>query len=381
MVHQQMQVNIKKSGLSLPFKSNQLGRPHAVVFKQRALNNITRFVNKTNKLGYEFRPHFKTHQSREIGRWFKKAGVTGITVSSVEMAQYFSDDGWDDITIAFPFFPGQIDLVNKISENCTLRLIVTDIEITRWLAEHLNNSVDIMLEIDAGYDRSGIDINDKSLISETIGFINESDNLKFSGFYIHDGATYKVNSTQEIKSIISRDLQAFDLLKKEYPDVKYCLGDTPSCSLLNNFGPVNELSPGNFIFYDLMQYKIGSCSSDDIAMLVKAPVAQIKMDEDQIIIHGGAAHLSKDYIFEDDKPVYGKPVYFDKDQKLKLVEESSVIALSQEHGIISGAEALVPYINDDNSIWICPVHSCLTANLFSVYHTDENNKISKRILS
>jgi len=376
-----MQVNIKNSGLTLPFNSNQLERPRAVVLKQRALNNITRLLSKTNKYGYEFRPHFKTHQSREIGRWFKKAGVNGITVSSVEMAKYFADDGWDDITIAFPFFPGQIDLVNNISENCTLRLLVTNIEITKWLANHVTNHVDVMLEIDAGYDRSGISINDKSQIGEIIVLINESENLNFSGFYIHDGATYKVNSTQEIKNIISRDLEAFNNLKKEYPDVKYCLGDTPSCSLLDDFGPVNELSPGNFIFYDLMQYKIGSCSLDDIAMLVKAPVAQIKTDEDQIIIHGGAAHLSKDYILEDDKPIYGKPVYFDKEQKIKLVDESSVIALSQEHGIISGAQALIPYINEDNSIWICPVHSCLTANLFSVYHSDENTTISKRILS
>ena len=49
-----------------------------------------------------FRPHFKTHQSVKTGEWFREAGVTAITVSSVSMAQKFADAGWDDITIAFP---------------------------------------------------------------------------------------------------------------------------------------------------------------------------------------------------------------------------------------------------------------------------------------
>ena len=33
-----------------------------------------------------FRPHFKTHQSAEIGSWFRDFGVTRITVSSRESA-------------------------------------------------------------------------------------------------------------------------------------------------------------------------------------------------------------------------------------------------------------------------------------------------------
>ena len=62
-------------------------------------------VDRAAAADVDFRPHFKTHRSREVGRWFRDFGVAAITVSSVDMAQYFSNDGWDDITIAFPAVP------------------------------------------------------------------------------------------------------------------------------------------------------------------------------------------------------------------------------------------------------------------------------------
>lgn len=40
----------------------------------------------THKAG--FRPHFKTHQSLEIGSGFKETGIKKITVSSFTMAYY-----------------------------------------------------------------------------------------------------------------------------------------------------------------------------------------------------------------------------------------------------------------------------------------------------
>ena len=61
-----------------------------------------------NKNNLVLRPHFKTHQSIEIGNWFKEKGVTSITVSSIKMAEFFSSE-WDDITIAFPLNILEID--------------------------------------------------------------------------------------------------------------------------------------------------------------------------------------------------------------------------------------------------------------------------------
>ena len=46
-------------------------------------------ARKAKDNGLIFRPHFKTHQSIEIGEWFRESGVNKITVSSLTMANYF----------------------------------------------------------------------------------------------------------------------------------------------------------------------------------------------------------------------------------------------------------------------------------------------------
>ena len=54
--------------------------PELILDKNIVLKNISIMKNKSDKSGVIFRPHFKTHQSVEIGKWFRQLGVTKITV-------------------------------------------------------------------------------------------------------------------------------------------------------------------------------------------------------------------------------------------------------------------------------------------------------------
>ncbi|RMG79679.1 MAG: alanine racemase, partial [Bacteroidetes bacterium] len=74
--------------------------------------NIRRMVGKARKNGVRLRPHFKTHQSAEIGEWFRAEGVSQIAVSSLVMAEYFAGAGWSDITVAFPVNILEIETIN-----------------------------------------------------------------------------------------------------------------------------------------------------------------------------------------------------------------------------------------------------------------------------
>ena len=91
----------------------QIVGPTLVISRSRAQNNIGQMAAKAEKSGVIFRPHFKTHQSSEIGNWFRKYGVRHITVSSAQMAEYFAQHGWTDITIAFPVNILEIEKLRK----------------------------------------------------------------------------------------------------------------------------------------------------------------------------------------------------------------------------------------------------------------------------
>src|SRR6476620_10300974 len=90
----------------------QITRPTLLLDEARCRRNIERMASKARRSNVRFRPHFKTHQSAQIGEWFREAGVNAITVSSVKMAEYFASHGWDDITIAFPANWREIEAIN-----------------------------------------------------------------------------------------------------------------------------------------------------------------------------------------------------------------------------------------------------------------------------
>jgi D-serine deaminase-like pyridoxal phosphate-dependent protein len=355
-------------------------RPILLLDSARCKNNIKTMADKCRKSSCQFRPHFKTHQSIEIGRWFRDCGVNGITVSTPEMAAYFAEDGWDDITIGFPFYRFQLKSIKKLQESASLRLFIHDESDLIFLNSELDKPLSFYIELDNGYKRSGISPSDRSAIDSIIETAKSLNRVHFHGFYMHDGRTYQARSASDIHKIIEPDIQLMKQMKAAYPDAAISMGDTPSASALPSFEFLDECTAGNFVFYDWMQYKIGSCSLDDIALFHILPVAQAFPVENRAICHGGAVHCSKDYITDEDgSKNYGQLVFIDSNGSVKILD-GKLESLSQEHGMLSLS---TPWdkMNLNDRVCIVPVHSCLTANLYDRYHTTDGRIIKKRILS
>ena len=109
-------------------------KPTLLLDKGKALQNINCMADKAKRNSIRFRPHFKTHQSAQIGEWFREFGVNAITVSSVEMAMYFAQHGWKDITIAFPVNILEIDNINKLASSIQLNLLVESEQTVAFLS-------------------------------------------------------------------------------------------------------------------------------------------------------------------------------------------------------------------------------------------------------
>ncbi len=68
---------------------SQITRPTLLLDETRCRRNIQRMADKARANHVRFRPHFKTHQSAQIGAWFREYGVEVITVSSVEVVRFY----------------------------------------------------------------------------------------------------------------------------------------------------------------------------------------------------------------------------------------------------------------------------------------------------
>lgn len=331
--------------------------------------NIQLMAEKCQRNELEFRPHFKTHQSTFIGNLFREAGVAGITVSSPVMAQYFVKQGWDDITIAFPANVNAASVYNELLAKCDLKTLVISTEIVETLDQRLQSPIGLYIEIDPDYGRSGIPASNKTRIVEVIKAIEQAEHCTLAGFYCHAGHTYKCRSAKEITSVSRKALAKLTSLKESFPHIPICYGDTPSCSVLDDFGPYDQLSPGNFVFYDWMQVEIGSCNKEQIAIWMSCPVIEKFSKDGKILIHGGAVHFSKEFVESGQEKIFGKVI--SDDGQLQGV----LASISQEHGIIHCNREYFEQLAVGDTVQVLPVHSCLTANLMGEYRTEDAQTI------
>ena len=155
-----------------------------------------------------------------------------------------------------------------------------------------------------------------------------------------------------------------------FPGVELSVGDTPTCSVVEDLSDVDEIRPGNMVFYDLKQYRIGSCSQEDIAIAVACPVVAKHEERNEIILYGGAVHLSKDALSRDDGAVhYGLVTVLGENGWGPAIEGAYVSSLSQEHGVVKANGQLLCQVDVGDVLLVLPVHSCLTANLLKRYLT------------
>ena len=358
----------------------KITKPTLLLDEYNCKKNIQNMFSRAKLHQVDLRPHFKTHQSLEIGQWFKEVGVNKITVSSLEMAIYFAKE-WNDITVAFPVNILEIDTINALAEKIQLNLLVESIEVSQFLAEHLKFKIDFFIKIDVGTNRTGIMPSKIDTIESILEVSHDSEKLEFIGFLGHAGHTYKSRSKTEVLEIHQKSKSVLvdlkGIFKAQYPDLILSYGDTPSCSLADDFSGIDEIRPGNFVFYDLMQYQIGACAIDQIAVAMACPIVATHVERNEIVVYGGGIHFSKDRMADENNGIiYGKVVKREENGWSDLVPETYVKSLSQEHGVISFPDSEIGNYKVGDYLILLPVHSCMTANLMKSYLTTKNKKIA-----
>ncbi|QIA07220.1 alanine racemase [Draconibacterium halophilum] len=358
----------------------EITRPTLIIDKAVCLQNIERMAKKAEKYQLRLRPHFKTHQAAKIGEWFKLFGISQITVSSVLMAEYFASNGWNDITLAFSLNILEINRINRLADSIKLNVLVENKEAAEVLALQATNKVGVYLKIDTGYNRTGIPAGRTGRIDSILDVLSKNSKLTFKGFLTHTGHTYNALSTNEIFSSHFDALLKLKKLKnnykKNYPGMELSMGDTPSATICGNFDGIDEIRPGNFVFYDLMQHNLGVCDIADIAVKVVCPVIAKHVSRNEIVIYGGAIHFSKETVQNTDgKELYGRVIIKKGNEKVLLDTKNYLSRLSQEHGIIKVTPANFKQIKVGDLVEVIPVHSCLTANMMGHMITTEGEFI------
>ncbi|MFW9792975.1 MAG: alanine racemase [Candidatus Thorarchaeota archaeon] len=350
-----------------------LHSPTALVDIERLDQNIADMATKAEENGVDLRPHIKTHKCIEIGKKQLEAGASGITVSTLGEAYAFSKAGFKDITYAVPLAPDKFNAIYDISKMTNLKVLIDNpytVEILDKFSEKVSTQFVVMLKVDCGNHRCGVDPKKPEAL-KLARKINEASNLEFKGILAHAGHSYSTKSVGEIKEIALQEqgvmVQFADALRTEDKDLApeiVSIGSTPTTRIVESFMEgITEIRPGNYVFFDYTQVALGSCELSNCAFTVQASV--IGIYPDWVVIDAGATALSKDMgpTHIDKKSGYGQII--SDYQENKIAKDFIIHSLSQEHGKIMTSDGNHLQIGD--RVRIIPNHSCLTANLYDHY--------------
>ena len=357
-------------------------KPTLLLDEQKCKANIQRMAEKAKRSNVEFRPHFKTHQSLEIGSWFRSEGVTKITVSSVDMAWYFARGGWTDITIAFPVNILEIEAIDKLAASVTLNVLLEAPDTTQLLDAKLKHTVNAFIKINIGNNRAGLEPDKVEDISAVIEQISRSRHIAFKGFLGHAGNSYACRNKEEILKVhaasTSQLLELKDHFRDDYPNLLLSVGDTPTCSVAEDFSMVDEIRPGVFVFFDAIMLNITCCTQRDIATTIACPIVAIHKEKNEIIIYGGRVHFASDIFTQSNgSQIFGYIVENSDNGWGNICDGVFVKKISQEHGMITAPKEFIESVSVGDLIKVIPNHICTAANLFTHYMTLDGKRISR----
>jgi D-serine deaminase-like pyridoxal phosphate-dependent protein len=349
--------------------------PSLVLDRVRLERNTARMTAHVAARGLRLRPHLKTAKSIDAAKFALAGNFGGITVSTLTEAEYFAGHGITDILYAVGIVPDRLDRVAALlRRGITLTVITDDAGTATSLgaqAAALGLRVPVMIEVDVGEGRGGVHP-DSDAVLEIGRALAASDGAALVGVMAHAGHSYAARSTDGIAAVTADEgrsavLAATRLRAIGLPCPIVSVGSTPTALHGPVIEGVTEIRCGVYMFGDLFQAQIHSCTVEDLAVSVLATVIGHRRDPDRLIIDAGALALSKD------RSTAGMPF----DAAFGMVVDASGSPLApilrvdrvyQEHGIIEIAD---PSLHDTfpigSRVRVLPNHVCLTAAMYDRY--------------
>ncbi|KAJ8385093.1 hypothetical protein AAFF_G00193140 [Aldrovandia affinis] len=349
-----------------------LSTPTFIVDLVKVKRNAHVMLERFQNLGVQLRPHMKTHKTLECADIMTAGTRRCIVVSTLAEAFFYADHGFDDILYAYPLPFDKLARCVQLSERLLLFHVLVDSsaalqQLRSWpltKGKHWH----VWLKLDCYNGRAGVPPSQPAAL-HLAQAISESPGVELTGVYAHCGNTYSCSGEEQIKRVAQETttltLQFMEKLKANGIHCKSSIGSTPSCSHpIPDMALLDEVHPGNYVFYDVQQSMIGSCKLDDVAVRVLTRVVGQYPHRNQLLVDCGWTALSLD---SGGRLPTGYAV-------IEGHPDLRLLSMTQEHGRIEAISGKIDYETFPlgSLLTLIPYHACATAMMHPVYfvHSD-----------
>jgi D-serine deaminase-like pyridoxal phosphate-dependent protein len=346
-----------------------LPTPCLLLDRDKLANNARRMRERIAGLKAGFRPHLKTAKSVEAANFVLGTPAGPATVSTLEEAEIFGQNGMTDLLYAVCISPQKLARVTQMRKRgIDLKIILDSEEMAEAAARHARQSGDvlpILIEIDVDDHRSGVTWDDRERLVRIGGILAAGGLLR--GVMCHAGESYNLHDATALAAAAEQERARMAMAAKTLRDAGLpcpvvSVGATPTALSSRSYDGVTEVRAGVYMFFDLVQAGIGVCEIGDIALSVLATVIGHQRSKGWIITDAGWMALSADRGTKDQAVDHYSGLVCDIGGR--PYPDLVVLRTNQEHGILAarpGSDTAIPALRVGDRVRILPNHACATA--------------------
>lgn len=318
--------------------------PALVVDAERLDRNLATMAAAASTIA--LRPHAKTHKCVELARLQLAHGAVGLTVATLDEAEFFAAAGCDDLFIAYPLWAGgaREPRLRALHERVRLRVGVDNLASAQALAAV--PGLEVLIEVDCGGRRSGVPASSVASLASACLRLG----LDVVGAFTHPGHAYADPSSVAAAASDERAglCRAGDGLAGLIARQPVLSGGSTPTALAGIASPLTEVRPGTYVFGDRQQMSLARVAVEGVALVVAARVVSAPRPG-EIVLDAGSKALSSD-----------RPPWLDG-YGLLVEDPSAVIyGLTEEHAVVRGLRRRLAV---GDLVQVVPNHVCPVVNL------------------
>ncbi|MBL0386401.1 alanine racemase [Tumebacillus sp. ITR2] len=349
---------------------DELETPMVLVHRAKLEQNVREMAEFAREHGVRLRPHLKTHKTWEIAELQLAAGAVGLTCAKLGEATVFLERGARDVLVAYPLVGPKIRRLFELMAQypqAVLQTLTAELAHAQALSEAAvaqGVQLKVWLKVDSGLKRVGVEPGERA--AQLFREMAQLPGLDVQGFLTHAGHAYGAQTPEQVRAIGEYEahclLETMALVqsqgeiqsqKQNASSLAVSVGSTPTVRISGAVSGVTEIRPGNYVFCDATQIRLGVVRPERVSLRVLSRVVS-RPAGDRIVIDAGAKTLALD------RGAHGSDAL--QGYGLIVGHEHAVIErLSEEHGVVR-----IPtdsHIRVGDVLEIIPNHSCPVANL------------------
>ncbi len=350
----------RQYGDAIGQRREELVTPALVLDIDAAQRNIEHMASELKHMGSTtIRPHYKTHKSPDLARRQLRAGAAGLSMATVWEAAILAAAGMDDLFVVNTVaHPAKLRTLAELARDHRVLVAVDEApnaEAHSAAAVRAGSTLGIMVEVDTGMDRCGVDTAQDALALAR--HVVDLPGLRFDGITGYEGhcsLTFdNVLRHQRQREAMNFFTSVAGLLEEHgIPVPIRSAGGIATWNWTAAFPGLTEIQAGTYVVMDNFH---GQMVPDfEHSLTIQATV--ISRQSDKVIVDAG----NKSVADPADVSIVG--------------HDLKVFRFDEEHGIFAAPEGSPLRVGD--AVALVPGYSPSTVNWYDAYHVVRNEVVT-----